>query len=294
MEHRAGFVNIIGKPNAGKSTLMNALIGEKLSIITSKAQTTRHRIIGLVNHDDYQLVLSDTPGILNPKYELQRSMMKLIYAALGDADLLIFLVDATDETLPEDISIFEKVKQSSAPLLVVINKSDLVDPVKLTEVKTIWDKIFPDTTQFCVSALKKINTDDLLLAIIDRMPYHPPYYPKDEISDRNMRFFAAEIIREKILLNYKQEIPYATQIEIESYQETPAIVKISATIYIERDSQKGIIIGDKGSSIKKTGTEARLDIEQFIGQRVFLDLHVKVRKNWRSNPTDLKRFGYES
>jgi GTP-binding protein Era len=291
MAHKSGFVNILGNPNAGKSTLMNAFVGEKLSIITSKAQTTRHRIMGIVNAEDYQIVYSDTPGIVNPHYKLHESMMGFVMSALKDADVFLLVTDIGEDFKNQEI--LETVKDSLIPTIIIINKIDLSDQETVELKMKFWQGKFPTAEVIPVSALLKFNMEKVVESILDKLPDSPPYFPKDEISDKTMRFFASEIIREKIFENYQKEIPYACEVIVESYKEEPNIDKISATIFVERDSQKGIIIGHKGSALKKVGTEARIDMEEFLQKKVFLELHVKVNKDWRNNDTFLKRFGYE-
>lgn len=289
--HKAGFVNIIGNPNAGKSTLMNALMGEKLSIVTPKVQTTRHRIMGILNGDDYQIVYSDTPGIIDPKYKLQEGMMKFVGTALSDADLILLVIDCADK-VPFHSSTLEKLKKTNVPVFVVLNKYDLVGNEGVNVLFEQWSKELPDAKVFPVSALEKIHTRELLDQIIKVLPQSPPYFPKDEVSDRTMRFFVSEIIREKILNNYDKEIPYSCEVAIESYKEEDDIVRIGAVIFTERESQKRILIGHQGSSLKRVGTQARKDMEAFIGKKVFLQTFVKVDENWRNDPRKLRNFGY--
>ncbi|MCD7969777.1 MAG: GTPase Era [Alistipes sp.] len=290
--HRSGFVNIIGNPNVGKSTLMNALVGEKLSIITSKAQTTRHRIMGIVNGEDFQIVYSDTPGILDPNYKLQESMMRFVHGALKDADIILYVTDTQESADTASQKILEKVRLSGIPVIVVINKIDLTTPEKLDGLVALWQERLPDARVVPVSALNNFNVAGLFDLIIDKLPEGDPYYSKDTLTDKNLRFFASEIIREKIMLYYSKEIPYSVEIAIDEYKEEPDIDRISAVIYVARDSQKGIIIGHKGEMLKKVGTAARLDLEKFLGKKVFLQLHVKVNDNWRNSDRQLKRFGY--
>ena len=291
MSHRSGFVNILGNPNVGKSTIMNALVGEKLSIITSKAQTTRHRIMGIVNGDDFQIVYSDTPGILKPRYKLQESMMTFVNIALTDADIILYVTDVTEKT--EDESGYTaRIRESGIPVIVAINKIDLSNQLDLERIAAIWEKKFPGSPVIPVSALKRFNLDTLLNAVTSKLPEGAPYFPKDQLTDKYERFFASEIIREKILMNYQKEIPYSAEVEIESFKEEESIIRIRALIHVTRDSQKGIVIGHKGEKLKKTGTEARLDMEEFFGKKVFLELYVKVTKDWRDKPQELKRFGY--
>ncbi len=290
--HKSGFVNIIGLPNVGKSTLMNALIGEKLSIITSKAQTTRHRLYGIYNDDDYQIVFSDTPGFINKAaYKLQKHMNDFVASTFEDADLFLFVTHkyAKDE---EQKPLIEKLQQTKVPIIVVINKMDECKEQEVLELILKYNQIFPTAKFVNVSALQQKNTADLFELIKSYIPEHPPYFDKEDVSDRNQRFFVTEIIREKILEQYEKEIPYSCEVVVEEYKEEPHITKIRALIYVERDSQKNIIIGKGGSSINKLGTEARKDIEEFIGTKVFLDLFVKVMDNWRNNEKVLKKFGY--
>lgn len=291
MNHRSGFVNILGNPNVGKSTIMNALVGEKLSIVTSKAQTTRHRIMGIVNGDDFQIVYSDTPGILQPRYKLQEAMMDFVHTALQDADIILYVTDVTEKPLSEK-NYPEKIKTSGIPVIVVINKIDLSNQDDLDLLAEIWKKAFPDSLIIPVSALNKFNLDTLLRAIISYLPESPPYFPKDQLTDKYERFFASEILREKILINYKKEVPYSVEIEIESFLEETGIIRIRCLIHVERESQKGIIIGHKGAMLKLVGTEARKGMEDFFGKKVFLELYVKVTKGWREKPLMLRRFGY--
>jgi len=292
MGHRAGFVNIIGKPNVGKSTLMNELVGEKLSIITSKKQTTRHRILGIVNEEDYQIVFSDTPGYLKPNYKLQESMMKFVEAALLDADVFLFIT-AADEKEEEEDEIIEKLKNTEVPVIVVINKIDLSDQTKIEKLYDVWQKKIPNAKVLPISALHKFNVDTLFKLILELIPESPPYYPKDELTNKTMRFFVSEIIREKIFLNYHQELPYSTEVIVDAYKEEKNIINIMAYIFVVRESQKAIILGHEGSAIKKAATAARLDIEEFVGKKVFLEIRVKVSKDWRNDPNKLKQLGYD-
>jgi GTPase len=291
MAHKSGFVNIIGSPNVGKSTLMNALVGEKLSIITAKAQTTRHRIQGIVNGEDYQVVYSDTPGILDPKYKLQETMLRTAKSALDDADIILYVTDVKED--PAQLSdLTAKIKKTKIPVILVINKIDKSDQLEVEKLVETWSSILPEARMLPVSAQEKFNLDGLFKMILELLPEGPPFYSKDELTDKTERFFAGEIIREKILLNYKQEVPYSTEVEIESFKVEERLIRISAVIYVERDSQKGIIIGNRGSAIKQTGTDARKEMEIFFGNRVFLELFVKVRNDWRNNEKELKNFGY--
>jgi GTP-binding protein Era len=289
---KSGFVSIIGKPNVGKSTLMNAMVGENLSAITSKAQTTRHRIMGVITTDEFQMVYSDTPGILEPEYELHKSMMSFVHASLEDADVILFVVDLMDKY--DDESIIDTLNDIDSKVILVINKSDLNKGSRMTDKMDYWSLILPDKEIVTVSALNGDNIEELMNKIKVHLPVHPPYYPKDTLTDKPEKFFASEIIREKIFENYKQEIPYSTEVEIEAFKEEADIVRIRAEIFVERKTQKGIIIGKKGEALKKVGTEARKDLEKFFGKKVFLETFVKVAENWRKNERQLKRFGYKS
>jgi len=291
MEHRSGFVNILGNPNVGKSTLMNVLVGERLSVITPKAQTTRHRIMGILSGEDYQVVYSDTPGILNPKYKLQDVMMRSVDSALEDADLILYITDVV-ETITKNAKYLDRILGSPVPKIIVINKIDLTSQDELEKLVETWNGMAPGVPVLPVSAINRFNTDVLLREIISRLPEGPPYFPKDQLTDRWERFFVTEIIRGKIFENYQKEIPYSVQVEIEAYSDEPDIARIAAVIYTVRDSQKGIIIGHRGSMLKRVGTGARKEIEEFIGKKVFLELYVKVAKEWRDNAGMLKRFGY--
>ncbi len=290
--HKAGFVNIIGNPNVGKSTLMNALVGERLSIITSKAQTTRHRIMGIVNGDDFQIVYSDTPGILKPNYRLQESMMRFVTGAISDADVIVYVTDTVEDTSRSQ-EVLDKISHGQIPTILVVNKIDLTTPDKLEELVEKWRERLPHAVIVPTSAKENFNIGGLFDMILERLPQSEPYYPKDTLTDKTLRFFATEIIREKILLNYEKEIPYSCEVVIEEYREESAIDRISATIYVARDSQKGIIIGHKGEKLKKVGTQARKDLELFLDKKVFLQLYVKVMDNWRDSDKELRRFGYE-
>jgi len=290
-EHKAGFVNIIGNPNVGKSTLMNAFVGEKLSIITSKAQTTRHRILGIVNGDDFQMILSDTPGIIKPAYELQSSMMDFVRSAFEDADVLLYMVEIGEKAL-KDEQFFDKIKNSKIPVLLLLNKIDSTTQEILEEQIQYWQGQLPTVEIHPISALNNFNVKGIFERILELLPESPPYYPKDQLTDRPERFFVNETIREKILMFYKKEIPYSVEIETEEFFEDEDIIRMRAVIMVERDSQKGIIIGHKGSALKRVGVEARKDLEKFFGKQVHLELYVKVNKNWRSNQRQLKRFGY--
>ncbi|WP_271406205.1 GTPase Era [Tenacibaculum soleae] len=292
MTHKAGFVNIIGNPNVGKSTLMNALVGEKLSIITSKAQTTRHRILGIVNDDNYQVVFSDTPGIIKPAYELQSSMMDFVKSAFDDADVLIYMVEVGEKELKNE-AFFNKIIHSKIPIILLLNKIDKSTQVEVEEKVAYWTNKVPNAFVHVISALEKFNVQVVFNKIVELLPEGPAFYPKDQLTDKPERFFVNEKIREKILQHYKKEIPYAVEVETEEFIEEEDIIKVRAIIMVERDTQKGIIIGHKGSALKRVGTEARKDLQQFFDKKVFLDLYVKVNKNWRSNERQLKRFGYK-
>lgn len=290
--HKSGFVNIVGNPNVGKSTLMNALVGERISIITSKAQTTRHRILGIVNGDDFQIVYSDTPGVLKPNYRLQESMLNFSRSALTDADVLLYVTDVFD-SYEKNVDFVEKVNLNTAPLILIINKIDLIDQEKLEVLVDRWKELTPRAEIFPVSALEKFNVEPLFKRIKDLLPESPAFFDKDQLTDKSERFFVTEIIREKILLNYDKEIPYSVEVEVEQFKEEGNLIRINAVIYAERDSQKGIIIGHGGKSLKKVGTEARKDLEAFFEKKVFLEMYVKVEKDWRNKDTKLKGFGYK-
>ena len=291
MTHKAGFVNIIGNPNVGKSTLMNAFVGERLSIITSKAQTTRHRILGIVNGEDFQVVLSDTPGIIKPAYEMQKSMMDFVKSAFEDADVLIYMVEIGEKEL-KDEDFFNKIIHSKIPVLLLLNKIDKSNQEQLEEQIDLWKSKVPNAEIFPISALENFNVKEVFDRILQLLPESPPYYPKDALTDKPERFFVNETIREKILLNYDKEIPYAVEIETEEFLEDEKIIRIRSVIMVERDTQKGIIIGHKGSALKKVGMQAREDLEQFFGKQIHIELYVKVNKDWRSNAYQLRRFGY--
>lgn len=291
MPHKSGFVNIIGNPNVGKSTIMNAMVGEKLSIITSKSQTTRHRIMGIVNEDNYQIVYSDTPGILKPNYKLQEKMMGFVSTALEDADIILYITDVV-ETMDKNQQYIERLSKTDAPIVLIINKIDLSNQQKLEELVDIWKKLLPKAEIIPVSAINNFNLDQVFKRILDLLPEGPPYFPKDSLTDKTERFFVSEIIREKVLLNYQKEIPYSVEIEVEEFKDTDKLLRIRATIHVVRSSQKGIIIGHKGQALKKLGTEARKDIEDFFGKKVFLELYVKVTKDWRDKDRQLRGFGY--
>jgi GTP-binding protein Era len=288
---KSGFVNIVGNPNVGKSTLMNALVGEQLSIITSKAQTTRHRILGIVTENDCQIVFSDTPGVLKPNYKLQESMMKFVYSAIGDADIILYVTDVVEKS-DKNIDFIEKLNTLNVPILLLINKIDLTTPEGLELLVEKWKGLLPSAIIFPVSALLKFNLNNLKKEITALLPYGPKYYDNDALTDRTLRFFASEIIREKIFLNYQKEIPYSSEVVVEEFKEDRDITRIEAVIYVARESQKGIIIGKQGALLKKTGTAARKSLETFLQTKVYLGLHVKVDPNWRNNILKLKNFGY--
>ena len=290
--HKSGFVNIVGNPNVGKSTLMNALVGERISIITSKAQTTRHRILGIVNGDDFQIVYSDTPGVLKPNYRLQESMRKFSNSALTDADVLLYVTDVIDSN-EKNADFIEKVKENPAYLILIINKIDLINQEKLEALVDKWKQLLPRAEIFPISALEKFNVTPLFNRIKELLPESPPFFDKDQLTDKPARFFVNEIIREKILLYYDKEIPYAVEVVVEQFQEEDKLIRINAVINVERDSQKGIIIGHGGKSLKKVGTDARKDLEAFFEKKVFLELYVKVEKDWRNKEMELRGFGYQ-
>lgn len=293
MAHKAGFVNIIGNPNVGKSTIMNALVGEKISIITQKMQTTRHRIKGIVSGEDFQIVYSDTPGILKPNYKLQETMMKFVDSALIDADVILFVTDVI-ETPGKNPDYIEKVRKSNMPVIVLINKIDLSNQNEVLRLFDYWTNVFPGANVFAISAQEKFNIEPIFDRILELLPEAPPYFGKDELTDRNERFFLQEIIREKILLHYQKEIPYSVEVVVEEFKETDKIIKVSCVIYVSRESQKGIIIGHKGEMIKRVGTEARKDAEEFFNKKIFMELFVKVAKDWREKDKQLKNFGYDA
>ena len=290
--HRAGFVNIIGNPNVGKSTLMNALVGEKLSIVTAKAQTTRHRIMGIVNGDDYQIVYSDTPGILKPNYRLQQSMMNFVDTAIGDADIILYVTD-TIEKSDKNEEYISKLKKIDCPVVLVINKIDISRQDQVLELMGWWKEQLPNAIIFPASAQEKFNLDNIFDAIVSNLPVAPAWYDKDVFTDKNLRFFASEIVREKIFLNYKEEIPYSCEVVVEEFKEGAERYDISAVIYVMRDTQKGIIIGKGGQSLKTVGTQARIEMEDFFQKKVFLSLYVKVDPDWRESKKELRKFGYE-
>jgi GTP-binding protein Era len=293
MAHKAGFVNIIGNPNVGKSTLMNAFIGERLSIITSKAQTTRHRILGIVNGEDFQVVLSDTPGIIKPAYGLQESMMNFVKSAFEDADVLLYLVELGEKEL-KDEAFFNKITNATIPVLLLINKIDTGDEALLAEALELWQTKVPNAEVFAISALENFGVPEVFNRILELLPESPPFYPKDQLTDKPERFFVNEAIREKILMQYKKEIPYSVEIDTEEFFEDENIIRIRSVIMVERETQKGIIIGHKGQAIKWVGIEARKDLEKFFGKQIHIELYVKVNKNWRNDSRQLKRFGYNN
>ncbi|MCF8361694.1 MAG: GTPase Era [Prolixibacteraceae bacterium] len=292
MTHKSGFVNIIGNPNVGKSTVMNALVGEKISIITSKMQTTRHRIKGIVSGDDFQIVYSDTPGILKPNYRLQENMLKYVDTAITDADIILYVTDVI-ETFDKNTDYIEKIKNSDVPVILLINKIDLSDQPKVLELIEQWQNMLLKAHIIPVSAKEKFNIEPIFNLILENLPEGPAFYPKDELTDRNERFFVQEIIREKILLHYQKEVPYSVEIEVEEFKEEEKIINIRAIIFVSRETQKGIIIGHQGKAIKRVGIEARKDIEEFFSKKVFLDLYVKVSKDWRDEEQKLRGFGYD-
>ncbi|GAB3876701.1 GTPase Era [Hymenobacter segetis] len=291
--HRAGFVSIIGKPNVGKSTLMNALVGERLSIVTSKAQTTRHRILGILNGDDFQLIYSDTPGIIQPKYELHNAMMSFVYSSLEDADVVLFVTDIYEKHDEEPV--VERLrKMTDTPIILLVNKIDQANQEEVEAKLAYWKEQLPNAAEVLpISALNHFGTDGVLQLVMERLPIHPPYYPKDELTDKPERFFAAEMVREKIFKLYKKEIPYSCEVVIEEFKEEDDIIRIRGIIYVERNSQKGIVIGQGGEALKKVGTWAREEMEKFFQKKVFLEMYVKVNENWRTDPKALSRFGYQ-
>jgi len=290
-KHRSGFVSIIGRPNVGKSTLINSLMKEKLSIITSKAQTTRHRIRGIINGDNYQIVLSDTPGILDPTYKLQEAMMKFIKETLIDSDFLV-IVEEVGNKESFDESLVKKINSFKIPIILLINKIDLSSQEQLEESISHWRLIFPNVDIYPVSAIEGFFIDELIEIFKDKLPLSPPFFPKDQFTDRSERFFVNESIREQILIHYDKEVPYSVEVLTEDFKDSPKIIKIRSLILVERESQKGILIGHKGSALKKVASEARSNLEKFFGKKIFLEVFVKVRKNWRNDPSSLKKFGY--
>lgn len=293
MTHKSGYVNIIGNPNVGKSTLMNALMGERLSIITSKAQTTRHRILGLLNGDDFQIVISDTPGIIKPAYALQESMMDFVRGAMEDADILLYMVEIGEKAL-KDEQFYAKLQKTKTPLLLLLNKIDTSDQETLESAVQFWQEQLPNAEIHPISALENFGVEGLMQRLIELIPAGPAYFPKDQLTDKPERFFVNECIREKILLHYKKEIPYSVEVETEEFKEEEKIIRIRSIILVERSTQKGIIIGHQGKALKRVGVEARADLEKFFGKQIHLELYVKVNKNWRSDSKQLKRFGYQS
>ena len=290
-KHKAGFVNIIGNPNVGKSTLMNTFIGEKLSIITSKAQTTRHRILGIVNGDDFQVILSDTPGIIKPAYEMQNAMMDFVKSAFEDADVLLYMVEIGEKALKDEV-FFKRIQNSEIPVLLLLNKIDKTEQEILEEQIKHWQQVLPKAEIHPISALENFNVGEVFNRILELLPEAHPFYPKDQLTDKPERFFVNETVREKILMHYKKEIPYSVEVETEEFLEDENIIRIRSVIMVERDSQKGIIIGHKGSALKRVGVESRKDLEKFFDKQVHIELYVKVNKNWRSNANQLRRFGY--
>ena len=290
--HKSGFINIIGNPNVGKSTLMNNLVGEKLSIITSKAQTTRHRILGIVNGDNFQLIFSDTPGIIKPSYELQDSMMDFVKSALEDADVLLYMVEIGEKSI-KDSEVHDKIQSAKIPTIILLNKIDLSTQEDIKNQINLWSNQYPDTEIYPVSALNNFNTEKVINRIIELIPESPPYFPKDQLTDKPERFFVNEKLREKILLYYNKEIPYSVEVQTEEFKEEESIIRIRSLILVERESQKGIIIGHNGVALKKIGSKARIELEKFFGKKIFIELHVKVSKNWRSNSNQLRKFGYK-
>ena len=291
--HKSGFINIIGNPNVGKSTLMNNLVGEKLSIITSKAQTTRHRILGIVNGDNFQLIFSDTPGIIKPSYELQDSMMDFVKSALEDADVLLYMVEIGEKSI-KDSQVHNKIQSNKIPSIILLNKIDLSNQEYIENQINIWSSKYPDTEIYPISALNNFNIEKVINKIIELIPESPAYFPKDQLTDKPERFFVNEKLREKILLYYDKEIPYSVEVQTEKFKDEESIIKIRSLILVERESQKGIIIGHKGVALKKIGSKARIDLERFFGKKVFIELYVKVSKNWRSNQNQLRKFGYKN
>ena len=291
--HRSGFINIIGNPNVGKSTLMNNLVGEKLSIITSKAQTTRHRILGIVNGDNFQLIFSDTPGIIKPSYELQDSMMDFVKSALEDADVLLYMVEIGEKSI-KDSEVHDKIQSAKIPTIILLNKIDLSNQEDIENQIKVWSNKYPNTEIYPVSAINNFNTEKVINRIIELIPESPPYFPKDQLTDKPERFFVNEKLREKILLYYNKEIPYSVEVQTEEFKEEESIIRIRSLILVERESQKGIIIGHNGVALKKIGSKARIELEKFFGKKIFIELHVKVSKNWRSNSNQLRKFGYKN
>ena len=292
-KHKAGFVNIIGNPNVGKSTLMNALVGENLSIITSKAQTTRHRILGIVNGDEFQVIFSDTPGIIKPAYELQNAMMKFVSSAIEDADILIYMIEI-GEKAPKNEDLFNQLVKSDKPILLLINKIDSGKPEEVTEALEIWSKQIPQAEIYAISALRNFGVEEVFSKILEYLPESPAYYPKDSLTDKPERFFVNEVIREKILMHYRKEVPYSVEVQTEAFEELEHIININTTIIVERRTQKGIIIGHQGKALNRIGREARRDLEKFFQKKIYLDLYVKIDKDWRQDNRKLKGYGYKS
>jgi len=290
-KHKAGFVNIIGNPNVGKSTLMNAFVGEQLSIITSKAQTTRHRILGIVNGDDFQAIFSDTPGIIKPAYELQNAMMKFVTSAIDDADILIYMIEIGEKT-PKNDDIFHQIQNTKQPLILLLNKIDKSSENLVAQSVEDWSIKLPNAEIYAISALNNFGIEEVFKKIIEKLPESPAFYPKDSLTDKPERFFVNEVIREKILMHYKKEIPYSVEVQTEAFEELDHIININTTIMVERKTQKGIIIGHQGKALNRIGREARKDLERFFGKKIFLDLYVKIDKNWRSDERKLKGYGY--
>lgn len=291
MTHKAGFISIIGKPNVGKSTLMNALIGEKLSIITPKAQTTRHSIMGIINTDEYQVVFNDTPGIIDPQYGLQKSMMRFVDESLEGADVVLYIAEVGEKEIPAEA--LQRLQKTASPVVLALNKIDTLGQEEILQKTEYWKSLFTFSSIVPISALNKFNTQALLEELVRYLPVCPPYYPKDQLTDKPEKFFAAEILREKIFFRYKKEIPYSTEVVIEQFKDEPELLRISAVIMVERDSQKGILIGEKGLALKNTGTAARKEMENFFGKKVFLEMFVKVKEKWRDTKSALKEFGYD-
>ncbi len=292
MAHKAGFVNILGNPNVGKSTLMNKLVGERISIITAKSQTTRHRIMGIVSGDDFQIIYSDTPGIIKPKYKLQETMMKFISIALSDADVILYVTDVV-EKFDKNEEYIERVRKSGVPVLLLLNKIDLSTQEEVVTLIEQWKELLPEAEIIPISAKRGFQVGVIFDRLLELLPDGPAFFPKDELTDKSERFFVSEIIREKILMLYKEEVPYSVQIEVESFKESEDIIHIDVIIYVIRESQKGILIGQQGSMLKRVGTQARLDMEEFFDKKIFLQMRVKVKKDWRNNESDIKKFGYE-
>lgn len=291
-KHKAGFVNIIGNPNVGKSTLMNAFVGEQLSIITSKAQTTRHRILGIVNGDDFQVIFSDTPGIIKPAYELQNAMMKFVTSAIDDADILIYMIEIGEKS-PKNDEIFNQIQHTKKPIILLLNKIDKSTEDEVSKSVESWSEMLPNAEIYAISALNNFGIEEVFKKILEKLPESPAFYPKDSLTDKPERFFVNEVVREKILMHYKKEIPYSVEVQTEAFEELDHIININTTIMVERKTQKGIIIGHQGKALNRIGREARKDLERFFGKKIFLDLYVKIDKNWRSDERKLKGYGYK-